>query len=812
LSCAAKYQATHFLQVTTTNNNQRKKTKDLNSHSESIFWTYTTTQQHHEKRGKKSITTIIPHTKIKLEMALSLLDLFSRAIVVFQLCLQQVQYISLFNQLDISWPDGFRSGYSDMEVLNINLRRYIGSVDLPVINYRGLFTVISIMIPIAITLLVLLIFQPFVVVILYTVLTFGSVVLIAGLLGNYLKTTGLEIAPEAAKSYVIAGAVMTGASLIFLVMYKGVFFKRGGSKAASSSPMSPPTMDSSFNSDAHAQAKFHFERKERHYLRFHRTRTLRHMMSSLFLILMGLILTGILNFGFDDVLSTTGVNIWVYVGYVFLCMGVINALYFLMCLFEVGRMMQRKLTHLINRNGLMLLLVSLGSMYIPVLTYALGMLMCKTYTCPVGKAFNPYGSRPSGSWSISESLFCDECTVLNTATCNTTATNLCPSFSSRRSWAYPETSCDDQAAAMFRFAAVVAIAAFGISIPAMFFLVTRYLTRHIGKVTYPGENQETNADNRWSIQITLVRPVASSLYDPYKQAASQFTIVSMFQRVLIMIALVVVAPFYVEYATPAMFAIFTLYCLILLYYKPYMHGMEKGLALGLGIANFLNGVVALVVWKEDIAAVTWLYPVYITFNIAIPVIAAGIGHRIHPNLRTAADVPLEDKTVAGNLQATQILDNKTGQVHLSRFFMTTGVFFVIAFGACVVGMLGTAANPWLISTNALYQTNEQVLAGYPNWDAMTANCCCIESTNPPSAWAVSERWICNNGKVIERGRQSFDGATSIPLRAVCGLVPTNSSCAISTSTSGVPYMNCPTDVKDYYVPSQVSDIAYEYYF
>ena len=69
-----------------------------------------------------------------------------------------------------------------------------------------------------------------------------------------------------------------------------------------------------------------------------------------------------------------------------------------MCLFQTGREFQRWLTHVLNRNGLMLLLVSLGSMYIPVLTYALGMLMCKTYDCPIGKAFNPYGSRPDGSF------------------------------------------------------------------------------------------------------------------------------------------------------------------------------------------------------------------------------------------------------------------------------------------------------------------------------------------------------------------------------------------------------------------------------
>ncbi|CUG17037.1 membrane-associated protein, putative [Bodo saltans] len=170
------------------------------------------------------------------------------------------------------------------------------------------------------------------------------------------------------------------------------------------------------------------------------------------------------------------------------------------------------------------------------------------------------------------------------------------------------------------------------------------------------------------------------------------------------------------------------------------------------------------------------------------------------------------QVLAGYADWNTILDNKTGQVHLSRFFMTTGVFFVIAFGACVVGMLGTSAEEWLISTNALYQTNAQVLAGYADWNTMTSNCCCIESTNPPDAWAVSERWICNNGKVIERGRQSVDGSTSLPLRAVCGVAPTNSSCVISTTSGGVPYMNCPSDVKAYYVPSQVTENAYDYYF
>lgn len=738
-------------------------------------------------------------------MAISVVDLFSRLIVVFQLVLQQVQYISLFNQLDIKWPEGFRSGYQDMEVVNVNLRRYIGSVDIPVINYRGLFTIISIMIPIAITLLILLLFQPFIVVILYTVLTFGSVVLIAGLLGNYLSSSGLEVDPSTGQSYIIAGAVMTGGALFFLVIYKGIFHKRIGKKQEGMAPQTGV-----------AQAVHDLARRERHYHRFHRMRTFRHMTSSLFLILVGLTLTGILNFGFDGVLASSGVNIWRYVGYVFLVIGILNVLYFLMCLTSVGRALQRKLTHLLNRNGLMMLLVSLGAMYIPVLTYALGMLMCKSYSCAAGSAFNPYGARPEGSWSTSPDYFCDTCTFLNTDTCPTSGTtyngvDLCPGFDSVRSWAYPETSCDDQAATMFRFAAVVAIAAFGITIPVLFYIVIRYLTKHIDKVTFPGDNR-TKGDDKWSVRMTLVRPVASSLYEPYKQSASQFIVVTMMQRVLIMVALVVLAPFYVEYATPSMFAIFLLYCMVLLYFKPYLHGMEKGLALGLGVANALNGVVALVVWKEDIEAFSAMYPIYLTYNIAIPVISAFIGHRIHPALDTAASLNLPERTIEDNQQTTKVLDQKTGQVHLSRFFMSTGVFFVIAFGACIVGMLQTSSDEWLISTNALYQNNEYVLAGYSSWSTMTSACCCIESTNPPPGWAVSERWICPNGKTIERGRTKYDGSTSVPLRDVCGTAPTNSSCSISTDTSGVPYMNCPSAVKGEYVPSQVTEAAYLYYF
>lgn len=731
-------------------------------------------------------------------MAWTVSDLISRVLVVFQLVVQQVQYISLFNQLDIQWPDGFRAGYKDMEVININLRQYVADVELPIINYRGLFTIISIMIPIVITLCVLLLFQPFLVVILYTVLTFGSVVLIAGLLGKYISTISLDVDPSTSTSYIIAGAIMTGAAFLFMLVYKVFLHRRigaGGGKEG---------------------AKAELEQKEIHYSSFHRTRTFRHMTSTVFLILLGLTLTGLLNFGIDEVLSSGDINIWQYIGYVFLVLGAINAIYFLACLTSTGRAAQRALMHFLNRNGLMLLLVSLASMYIPVLSYALQMMMCKRYTCPSGTAFNPYGYRREGSWSTSEDLFCDQCTFLNTGTCPAASTtyngvDLCPGFDSRRAWSYPDTSCDDQASGMFRFAAVVSIVAYGISIPCIFYLVIRFLTKHIDKVTFPGENDVHDADSSWNYKITLVKPVASSLYEAFTKRSRQFVLVTIIQRVLIMVVLVVIAPFTL-YATAMVFGIYLVFCILLGVLRPYLHGAEKGLSIGLGLANVVNGIIALVVWRQDVQAFSGLFSIFIAVNVAIPVIGMALGHRMTAALPSAADLKLPRAVVNDNEATQKVLDLKTGQVHLSRFFMFTGVFFVIAFGACVVGMLQTPDSEWLISTSSLYQTNAQVLADYSNWQTMTDNCCCIQSENPPEAFSVSERWLCTNGKVIERGRTKRDGSTSIPLRSICGTAPTDTRCTISTDSKGVPYMNCPTDVKSEYVPSQVSELAYLYFF
>lgn len=720
-------------------------------------------------------------------------ELISRGLVIFQLIIQQVQYISLFNQLDLNWPDGFRSAYTDMEVINLNLRNYVADVSLPQINYRGLFTIVAVMLPILITLLILVIFQPLIVVILYTVLTFGFVVLAAGLLGNFLGSAALDVASGTSTSYIIAGGSMAGGALLLIALYK-TFSKRIKDIA-----------------EMHQQ--------ERYLGSFHRERTLRHMLSTIVLILLGLTLTGLLNFGMNDVLQSSTINIWVYIGYVVLILGFINGAYFIGLLTQRGRNMQDALGNFINRNGLMLLLVGISSTFVPVLTYSLQMLMCRTYECPVGSTFNPYAFREVGSFDTSPTRFCDVCTFYpNTAagaTCNSVdrtvvGTNLCDGFRQRQSWIYPDTSCEDKAATMFYFAAVVSIAVFGISIPAVYFVVIRYLTVKVSGVSYPEMNRDT-IEMQWSKQITMVKPVASSLYEAYNFRMRYFVLVSILQRVLIMIILVVIAPFSADIVV-LVFIVYVLYFVAVTVFQPFLHGLEKGLSVGLAFANVFNAVVAMYVWKENedkSIQGTTLFGIYVAVNIAIPLICMIVGHRRTATLPTAADLKLPAVQMRENVDNEQIWDQKVGQVHLSRVFMIIGVFFVIAFGACVVGMLQTQKGIWQVSTSALYQTNERVLAGYTSWTNMTQHCCCLSTANPSEQFLVQERWVCQNGNVIERGRVNRAGDGTLSIRPLCALAPSPSSGCIISDTS-VPYLVC--DDKSIYVPAQMSEVAYTLYW
>jgi len=280
------------------------------------------------------------------------------------------------------------------------------------------------------------------------------------------------------------------------------------------------------------------------------------------------------------------------------------------------------------------------------------------------------------------------------------------------------------------------------------------------------------------------------------------------------VILVVVAP-YTDYSVALVFAVFAVYFLIMVVARPFLHGLELGFAIGLSLAMVFNGAAALYIWqqKEGGSGYT-LFGIFIAFNIAIPIAGAVVGHRNVPPHPTAADlkgglsVELEEDFAEYQVE----WDTTVGKKNLSPFFMVTGVFFVVAFGACVLGMLRTSDPKWLVSTSALYQTNTYTLAGYADWDIMTSSCCCIETPNPSSDFSVEERWICPNGKVLERGRVNRAGDGTLSLRAVCGTVPLDSRCAIVTSSKGVPAMTCPDAVVSTYVPSLMSSVAYQLYW
>jgi hypothetical protein len=127
---------------------------------------------------------------------------------------------------------------------------------------------------------------------------------------------------------------------------------------------------------------------------------------------------------------------------------------------------------------------------------------------------------------------------------------------------------------------------------------------------------------------------------------------------------------------------------------------------------------------------------------------------------------------------------------LTFLFIVVGMVATVSFALAILGMMH-ALNWHFI--NGVQRSSEDVwyeLAGYPNWDAFTENCCCMAATNLKAKYPYYaldvENWVCANGVTKERVRRDgYDGdvVDGYAVRALCGMTFKN-SCALTVDPAG----------------------------
>jgi hypothetical protein len=139
---------------------------------------------------------------------------------------------------------------------------------------------------------------------------------------------------------------------------------------------------------------------------------------------------------------------------------------------------------------------------------------------------------------------------------------------------------------------------------------------------------------------------------------------------------------------------------------------------------------------------------------------------------------------------------------LQVFLMVGGVLAVIALGCCILGLLARQQTNFTgpFPSNSSTATE---LASYTSWNEFTSHCCCLEYHNNEnqSSFTTLEKWVCENGKVKERIRETYSanlGFTSgntvrpycsITFAGDCAIVVDNSTLAVTlvcTSATRTP--------------------------
>lgn len=729
----------------------------------------------------------------------------------FALITNQLQFIGLLSEADVQYPEGMDTVLAWFNFANFDPSPYLGNeTDFPIVNFRLLFVIVSIMLPIVITILIMLLFVATHIVFIYAAFTTGVLLIFVWVISTFVGVT----VGTSDDSFLVIGLVLVSvATLVALMVYLiNRFYVTEEEKQIGK--------EDKLRQDRESARKFH------------RDVTLLRLLASVAFVLTGLILMKYVDVNLTFTNLGTILNI---VGIALLCIGVIIFISFILALFERGRSASQKVQDFIERYGLVVLLGLINASFVPAMSYCATVFLCYDYVCDAGKVFNPNAYREDGNYDTTQGLYCDSCNFKNTDTCGSAdnASVLCPGGTRNQNWRNPDVPCDDSVAILFFFAAGIVLAIYAIAVPLLFFLTSRYLTTEIMlsvRLAFPTRTNNPREDERdnWRKKLILVRPTAATLYEAFAYDNRYFILIMLAHRVFVALIMTIVSP-YNTYASLVVATIIHLIMFVaLMYTRPYLNVMEQGLSVVLAALNVVNGlfVLALKVLNTDAPMVVTI--VFFIVNTVVPTIVAMVLFKIavmrersssdektelEAQQRNAvADDFLDETDATVDTEITQLsLDRYTRETYLSYTFMLGGVFFFIACALSLVGILQADLPRERISTSPLQRGLDFSLSeNYNSWDNMTSSCCCLVTAHPTFDFLVAERWVCPS-VVLERGRITKDllhNGTAI--RPVCS-TDVYTGCSISVVQSRLQLVCTDAATKELQ-DLGVSDRALEYYF
>lgn len=524
----------------------------------------------------------------------------------------QVQFASLLSKMSVPWPNEWRRFLYIAEIFNLNPTQFFGQFDgWPVVNFRTLFIVVANVLPLFISLVMLLVFRPMLHVSWFVLTASAFVVVCVGLFMKLEK--GLPL-----------GVWLSGIAAFVLLMCLAV----GGAYWVNSSSLSEGRAE-------------HFEEMRRKHEQYKRRKLAANCTKSLllFCLFSFCLLFFLLSRGYlvEYGLSSREVEMFEGIGALCLVVAVFVGPYCFLTLSRWGRMKIYRLGRFCKNNLLMVLLLIISVTYVPIITYCLSSFLCVDYNCPQGTKFNPLANRSADSWDRSESLFCDPCVFLN-GRCRTSeaqmeslSAELCPSFSDRRVWKSPESTCTDSSTKFFNASASLTLFTYLLLLPLLYYRLIAGLTEAVmeGAQVIPlnGENVEYMPPVRlYERQVAAAEPVAASLYQPFKLKWKYFYILTLMFEVVVVVLSNIVAPFAAIAAVAVLAALHFCALAAMIIARPFIITVEQRLSEAVSFCNALNVLYAMLLWFE-VGLPGYIAYFVLIVNIITPVICAFVGMR-----------------------------------------------------------------------------------------------------------------------------------------------------------------------------------------
>lgn len=516
-------------------------------------------------------------------------------------------------------------------------------------------------------------------------------------------------------------------------------------------------------------------------------------------------------------------------------------------LFKATRQLNTRINYYFRKNAVKILLVVLGVLYVPMTTSVISSFMCTEQKCPLKYEF--IQDQTTLDWRSIENKFLKSiyqgipyrsCAFKN---CNI-QNELCPEVTEFRLITDLSLSCTNEMFFYYFPGSILSVFSITFGIPILFY---RLISESVAIISQIPTNKHLHDDLKWAVQCKATSSSCRSLYTMFEKRWRYYKLINLIHKLMVVSVFVFVQ----KNSFPLLCIVTGLHTIVAFmsaYFRPYVHNYEDFLATLCLFVNAINAVVSILI-AISISLPDWISPTLIALNTVLPTAAIILGFYLDykdgkreeqkqkereeqdvknatENIRTDPEIKNEhlltqealfklkrdeerrvrrlskqQKQDVNNIidALDQQLDSKLVHI-LVNYFLFLGVVAFLAIGISVLGLLRSSLSanhigPSLsyfgsgskIPTGTKLNITQIEYAGYNNWEEFTQNCCCNHTLITQNGIVTEDRplivetWKCRAPSSLQhmpllykqRARR-YDGYDGQKLRGYCSKTFTNS--------------------------------------